>query len=104
MYQELLAWTSADPKVSPNALPEALARALHSALQHQLPSHPSCSAAQASAGAVGKGKGGADRISLATFVVALCIVAMQVGQHCFELLLVVFSCDVVCTQNSSNKS
>lgn len=79
MYQELLAWTGADPKVSPDALPEVLTRALHSAFQHQCTSNPLplFVAAHAASNPAAKGKN-VDRISLATFVVALCIVAMQV--------------------------
>lgn len=78
MYQELLTWTGAHPSVSADALPEPLARALHASFQHVYSEHSQHAALSGNPPA-SKAKGSADKISLATFVIALCIVAMQVS-------------------------
>ena len=82
MYQELLTWTQADPLVSPEALPEVVSRALSSALPRAVAAHlqraPSLSPAASVPMHKAKGSVNNEKISVATFGVALCIVAMQV--------------------------
>jgi len=84
MYQELLAWTHADPLVSPEALPEVVSRALSAALPRVVAAYlqraPSLPPAIPVLQHKAKGSISAEKISLATFGVALCIVAMQVRQ------------------------
>ena len=82
MYQELLAWTQADPLVSPEALPEVVSRALSSALPRAVAAHLQRATSLSPASSVPqhkvKGSASNEKISVATFGVALCIVAMQV--------------------------
>ena len=96
MYQELLAWTQADPLVSPEALPEVVSRALSSALPRAVAAYLQRATSMAPAASVPqhkvKGSVTNEKISVATFGVALCIVAMQVST---KSVLTVSFCDFV---------
>lgn len=79
MYQELLTWTDADPLVSPEALPEVVARSLSAALPRTVVAYLQGRPAPSVPPQKVKPHVNHEKISLATFVVALSIVAMQVG-------------------------
>lgn len=74
-----MVWTGSDLTVSLQALPETVAQELISALSKQL--------SPERLAALDRVKLSVERISPATFVVALCIIAMQVGTFIYRVLL-----------------
>lgn len=75
LFHELQSWTKADPAVAAQVLPDLVSAALSESLNKVPPDRVSSLPAA---------KPGLERVSVATFVVALCILAMQVNVPCFR--------------------
>lgn len=69
LFQELMLWTSTQPSVASDALPPRTVEALSGSLNRL--------ASPDRLGALPRVKGTVERVSLACFAVAVCIVAMQ---------------------------